>query len=321
MSDERQPTRREFLAASAAASAGVLCGTGRAKAAPKKTESATAIEIPTGFRTLDDLTGGLHRTELTVLASPPRIGKTAIALNIADHVAVEARIPTLYVTMQASQIEIAQRLLCARGNVKHRAMQDHNLSDEDRRRLTQAGAELSGSPFYVDDKPARTVRGIHGLASRLNELLRHHESRFGLLVVDHLQLVHVDSRTQSRNEQLEELVQDLKNIARRLNVAVLCLWQLNRRPTIAGHCGPIQGNLRTVERAADIVLLLHREDYRISPGGAGRLGTDDEAQLAVVRPTDIAAREVALSWQPDYTRFVEVGTARGSLSPKPDSGP
>lgn len=308
MSDEKEPSRREFLAAGAAATVGVVCGTGLTNATPRKTEPATAIEIPAGFKTLDDLTGGLHRTELVVLASPPRIGRTALALNIADHVSVQARIPVLYVTMQASQTEIAQRLLCARGNITHRAMQDHSLSDNDRRRLTRAGAELSGSPFYIDDKPARTVTGIQGLATRLNERLRH-QSRLGLLVVDHLQLVHADSRTQSRNEQLEELVQDLKNIAKRLDVAILCLWQLTEHPTIANQ--PTQGNLRAVERSADIVFLLHREDGRPSSGLVQRRGTDAKAQLAVVRSTDFAAKEIALFWQPNYTRFVDMADRPG----------
>ncbi|MFC1596341.1 DnaB-like helicase C-terminal domain-containing protein [Planctomycetota bacterium] len=307
MCDEKGPSRREFLAAGAAATVGVVCGTGLTNATPRKTEPDTPIEIPTGFKTLDGLTGGLHRSELAILTSPPSIGKTALALNIADHVAVEARIPTFYVTLQASQIEIAQRLLCARGNISQRAMRDRSLSDDDRRRLTRAGAELSGSPFYIDDKPARTVAAIQGLATRLNERLRH-QSRLGLLVVDHLQLVHADSRTQSRNEQLEELVQDLKNIAKRMNVAVLCLWQLNRQPTSVGNQRPSQGNLRAVERAADIVLLLHRDDHGLSSRVSEQRGIDGDAQLAVVRPTDLAANEIGLSWQSDYTRFVDVAT-------------
>ena len=307
MSDEKKPSRREFLVAGAAATAGVVRACQQPDASSVNVPSDTPIEIPTGFKTLDGLTGGLHRSELVVLTSPPSIGKTALALNIADHVAVEARIPTFYVTLQASQIEIAQRLLCARGTITHRAMQDHSLTDNDRRRLTRAGAELSGSPFYLDDRPARTVAGIQGLATRLNERLRH-QSRLGLLVVDHLQLVHADSRTQSRNEQLEELVQDLKNIAKRLDVAVLCLWQLNRHPTSAGNQRPSQGNLRAVEQAADIVFLLHRGYDRPSSAVVKQRGTNANAQLAVVRPTDLTAKEVALSWQPNYTRFVDVAT-------------
>lgn len=309
MSDQKQASRREFIAVSAATTAGVVYGCGQANASPKKTELSTAIEIPTGFRTLDSLTGGLHRSELAVLASPPRIGKTSLALNIADHVAVEARVPTLYVTLQASQTAIAQRLLCARGKVTHRAMRDRTLSDDDRHRLMQAGAELSGSPFYVDDKRRRNVAGILGLATSLNAKLRSH-SRVGLIVVDCIQLLWTDSRIRSRNEQLREFAQDLKRVAVRLDAAILCLWQLNRQPTATGENRSPQGNLRAVEQAADIVLLLHREKDYLPAGALKQRDIDRKAQLAVVRPTDLAAKEVALSWQPDCLRFVDLGSRR-----------
>ena len=313
MDDRDQPTRRQFLATNAAVFAGVTCGLGKTIASPVHTEPGISVEIPTGFTTLDRLTGGFHRGELVVLASPPGMGKTALALNIADHVAVEPGLPTLYVTQQASQIDIAERLVCARGPIDHRAMKNRSLSTEDGQRLKRAAAQLCDSPFYVDDKHPRTTAEIRNLAVRLNRRLKP-SAPLGLLVVDEAGLLACSNRNRVGRGGLEEIIPDLKRIAEQLTVAVLCLCRIDPTPasTVNG-CSPGVGR-RTIENNAQVVLSLHHET---NPAGRqnGCQGAVNRTWLGVFRPDDVAPRNVNLAWMANFLRFDEIGEALTSGEP------
>lgn len=293
MIDEVRVIRRVYMAASVASATAVMRTLNHEEIAfslrPLKT-----TEIPTGLKTLDFLTGGLQRSELVVLASPPGNGKTALALNIADHVAVEARIPVLYATGQTTSLEIAERLVCARGRISHQAMMLPHLSSDNRRRLTQATSELNRSPFYVVDNPFQAVSGIQGIARRFNDRIGH-RSGLGLIVVDHAQALRSVRRTCCGFERTKVITDELKGIAKRLNVAVLLLWQFDWPPV--SHQEPTEGNLRAVANGADKVLLLHRDDKK--------------AWLGLSRPTDIAPTTMPLVWQSDYVRFIELDENAG----------
>ena len=293
MIDEVQAIRRVYMAASVASTTAVMRTLNHAKTALSRGPSKT-IEIPTGLKTLDFLTGGLNRSELVVLASWPGNGKTALALNIADHVAVEARIPILYATGQTTSVEIAERLVCARGRISHQAMKLPRLSSDNRRRLTQATSELNRSPFYVVDNHFQAVSGIHSIARRFNERYGQ-RSRLGLIVVDQVQALRSVRRTCCGFERIEIIIDELKSIAKKLNVAVLLLCQLDWPPV--SHREATEGNLRAVANGADKVLLLHRDDKK--------------AWLGLVRPTDIAPTTIPLVWQSDYLRFIELGEKAG----------
>ncbi len=127
-----------------------------------------ATGIPTGFTDFDNLTGGLHGSELVVLAARPSMGKTALATNIADHVSVESGVTTLMVSLEMARLELGQRMLCARGKIDGRKFRGGYLSGEDREALVKASAELSKAPLFIDDSPSRTITEIaarHGDSS------------------------------------------------------------------------------------------------------------------------------------------------------------
>ncbi|NQT38925.1 MAG: replicative DNA helicase, partial [Planctomycetes bacterium] len=158
-------------------------------------EHGAASGVPSGFTDLDNLTGGMHDSELVILAARPAMGKTALATNIADHVAVESNVATLFVSLEMSRLELSQRLLCARGKISGRKFRSDFLSGEDRKTLMKASGELSNSPLFIDDTPSRTMTEIAATSRRLKR--RHN---LGLVVIDYLQLIEPDNSRDPRQE-------------------------------------------------------------------------------------------------------------------------
>ncbi len=144
--------------------------------------------IETGFRDFDNLTGGLHESELVILAARPSMGKTALALNIAEHVSLQHRVGTLFVSLEMSRVELADRLLCSLAKVNGLRLRNGTISNEDRRRLMENAAEMSQAPLFVDDSPSRTITEIAAAARRLKR-----RNSIGLIVIDYLQLIEPDN--------------------------------------------------------------------------------------------------------------------------------
>ena len=120
-------------------------------------EHGEGVGVPTGFQDLDNLTGGLHDSELVVLAARPSMGKTALATNIAEYVAIEANVPTLFVSLEMARLELAQRMLCSQGRIDANKFRSGFLSGEDRKKLVEASAKLGKAPLFIDDTPTRTL--------------------------------------------------------------------------------------------------------------------------------------------------------------------
>lgn len=256
---------------------------------------------PTGFRDLDNLTGGLHESELVILAARPSMGKTALATNIAEHVAIKCEVPTLFVSLEMARLELAQRMLCSQGRIDANKFRSGFLSGEDRQKLVEASAHLGKAPLFVDDTPARTVTEIAACARRLKR-----REKLGLLVLDYLQLVQPDNPKDPRQEQVARMTRRLKALARELQIPILCLAQLNRQPeaTRESH-RPRLSHLResgAIEQDADVVLFIHREEY-YHPDNEDEKG---KADLIVAKQRNGPTGTVKLAWLARYTRFEDL---------------
>ena len=217
--------------------------------------------VSTGFIDLDDITSGFQGEQLVILAARPSIGKTAFALNICEHAALEQRMGVLFVSLEMGQLELAERLLCARARVDgHKLRTGKGLSHHDMIQLSRGYEELrSGAPLLIDDTPTRNMLQVTANARRMK--LR---QKIGLVVVDYIQLVDSEESRDSRQEQIAKISRRLKTLARELDVPVIALSQLNRAVETREDRRPRMADLResgAIEQDADLVLLLHRPEY------------------------------------------------------------
>ena len=257
--------------------------------------------VDTGFTKLDELTGGLHSGELVVLAARPSMGKTAFAMNIAEYVAMQLQQPTLFISLEMSSIELADRMLCSVARVNGHRLRNGTISNEDRRRLVEKAGEISHSPLYVDDSPSRTVTEIAAAARRIR---RRENEKLGLIVVDYLQLIEPDNTRDPRQEQVARITRRLKGMAREMKVPVLCLAQLNRQAEDGKTHEPKLSHLResgAIEQDADVVMFVHREEYYHR--GDEQQQYEGKAQVLLRKQRNGPTGDVDLHWRKDFTRF------------------
>jgi len=256
--------------------------------------------VETGFRDFDSLTGGLHESELIILAARPSMGKTALALNIAEHAALRSGVGSLFVSLEMSSVELADRMLCSLAEVNGQRLRNGTISNEDRRRLVEKAAEMSQAPLFVDDTPSRTITEIAAAARRLKR-----KGGLGLIAIDYLQLIEPDNPRDPRQEQVAKIARRLKGLARELKVPVLCLAQLNRQAEVTRDNRPRLSHLResgAIEQDADVVMFIHREEYYQS-NEEDRAKVAGEADLIIAKQRNGPIGEVKLTWRKDVTRF------------------
>jgi replicative DNA helicase len=256
--------------------------------------------VATGFTDYDRLTGGLHPSELVILAARPSMGKTALAMNIAEHVAMEEKSPTLFVSLEMSALELGDRLLCSVAKVNSHRLRNGTISMEDRKRLVEKAAIISLSPLFVDDSPSRTMTEIAAAARRLKR-----KDGLGLIVIDYLQLIEPDNPKDPRQEQVAKIARRLKGLARELEVPVLCLAQLNRQAEDSREHRPRLSHLResgAIEQDADVVMFVHREEY-YQNNDEDRARVAGEADLIVSKQRNGPTGDIKLTWKSDFTRF------------------
>ncbi|HMO15100.1 MAG TPA: replicative DNA helicase [Pirellulaceae bacterium] len=256
--------------------------------------------IETGFVDLDKLTGGLHASELVILAARPSMGKTAFAMNIAENVACDQNKPVLFVSLEMSAIELIERMLCSRARVNSHRLRSRTLDKGQRKKLSKMAGELSRVPLHIDDSPTRTVSEIAATARRIKRKC----GELGLIVIDYLQLVEPDNSSDPRQEQVAKIARRLKGMARELKVPVLCLSQLNRQAEDAKEHRPRLHHLResgAIEQDADVVMFVHRKEYFLT--GEARDEVAGEAQILVEKQRNGPTGEVDLTWVRDFTRF------------------
>ncbi|HOZ80712.1 MAG TPA: replicative DNA helicase, partial [Candidatus Woesebacteria bacterium] len=215
--------------------------------------------LPTGFSQLDSLLAGMQDSNLIVLAARPGIGKTAFGLNIARAVAVDHKMPTCIFSLEMSKEELVDRLLVRQGMIDAWKLKTGQLSDTDFGSLSEAMGILAEAPLYIDDTPGLTVTELRTKARRLQV-----DKGIKFIIVDYLQLMHGMSRD-NRVQEVSEISQGLKNLARELHIPVMAAAQLNRQMESRGG-KPRLSDLResgSIEQDADVVMFLHREDEDI----------------------------------------------------------
>ena len=213
--------------------------------------------IPTGFTDLDNVLAGMQNSNLLILAARPGVGKTSLALNIAQHAAVEQKIPIGFFSLEMSQEELVDRLLVAQADIDAWRLKTGRLSETDFASLSDAMGQLAEAPFYVDDTPGMSIMEMRTKARRLQA---EHGVKF--LVVDYLQLAH-SRNLENRVQEISEVSMGLKNLARELRIPVLALSQLSRAVEHRGVRRPQLADLREsggIEQDADVVMFLYRED-------------------------------------------------------------
>ncbi len=257
--------------------------------------------VPTGFSDLDKLLNGLQPGQMVVIAGRPGLGKSTVSLDILRHASIRAGLPSAIFSLEMSKIEIVMRLLSAEARVPLNNLRSGAMSDDEWVKLARRMGEVGEAPIFVDDTPTLNMMEIRAKARRLKQ---RHDLK--LVVVDYLQLLTSPKRTESRQQEVSELSRGLKLLAKEIECPVIAVSQLNRNAETRQDKRPQLSDLResgAVEQDADVVILLHRDDYydKESP----RRG---EADFIVAKHRNGPTGEVTVAAQLHFSRFVDMST-------------
>jgi replicative DNA helicase len=255
--------------------------------------------LPTGFADFDKLTGGLRPGDLIVVAGRPSMGKTTLAVNMAEYAAVNPKIRSSVAifSMEMPSEQVLTRMLASVGGVPLNSIRSGRISDEDWSRITSATSQLSESKIFIDETPALTPTDLRARARRIKR-----EHGLSLVVVDYMQLMQVPGTKENRATEIAEISRGLKALAKELAVPVIALSQLNRSVEQREHKKPVMSDLResgAIEQDADMILLIYREE--VYDKNTTKKGIA-EIDLAKHRNGEIGT--FLLTFQGQYTRFV-----------------
>ena len=252
--------------------------------------------VPTGFEKLDEMTSGLQKSDLVIIAGRPSMGKTAFALNIAQRAAVDAGIPVAIFSLEMSKEQLAFRMLSSEAMVDSQRLRRGYPGETDWPKLTTAAGRLAEAPIYIDDTAAISVLEMKAKARRLKA-----ESGLGLLIVDYLQLMRAGGARDSREQEISEISRSLKALAKELNIPVVALSQLNRQVEQRTNRRPQMADLResgAIEQDADVIMFLYRDEvYNRTEENTGL------AEVNIGKQRNGPTGTVKLVFLEKYTRF------------------
>ena len=261
-------------------------------------KKAHVTGIPTGFLDFDTITSGMQPSDLVIVAARPSMGKSALALSMAEYAGVSAKVPTAIFSLEMSKEQLVQRMLCSHARVDAHKVRTGYLSASDWPKLTAAAGRLSEAPIYIDDTPGISVMELRAKARRLKA---HHDIQF--IILDYLQLMRGSGNgsDDSRQQEISEISRSLKALARELNVPVIAISQLSRAVERRDDHRPQLSDLResgAIEQDADVVVLILREEYyNPTPENQGI------AEIIVAKQRNGPVGSVKLSFIKEYTRF------------------
>jgi len=218
--------------------------------------------VPTGFEKLDDITSGLQKSDLVIIAGRPSMGKTAFAMNIAQYAALEAGIPVAIFSLEMSKEQLALRMLSSEARVDSQRIRRGFLGEADWPKLITAAGRLSEAQIFIDDSPAISALEMKAKARRLKS-----EVNLGLIILDYLQLMRGGGYKDSREQEISEISRSLKTLAKELNVPVIALSQLNRKLEDRTNKRPQMADLRdsgAIEQDADLIAFIYRDESTTS---------------------------------------------------------
>ncbi len=252
--------------------------------------------VATGFSDLDELTSGLQRSDLIIVAGRPSMGKTSFAMNMAEHAAIRDKVSVAVFSMEMPGEQLAMRLMSSLGRIDQHKVRTGKLGDDDWPRLTSAVGLLAEAPVFIDDTPALNPTELRARARRLK---REHD--LGLIVIDYLQLMQVPGGGENRATEISEISRGLKALAKELNVPVIALSQLNRGLEQRPNKRPVMSDLResgAIEQDADVIVFIYRDEvYNDESPDKGT------AEIIVAKQRNGPIGTVRMTFLGQYTRF------------------
>ena len=263
-------------------------------------EHTVLTGTPSGFKDLDEITGGFQPGNLVILAARPSMGKSALVVNMAENAAIDANQPVALFSLEMSETELAQRFVASQARIKGDELRKGRVAEHKWPKILEASSRLAGSPLFIDDSSDLSVLDVRAKARRLHQ---QHADGLGLILIDYLQLMRAGgSGTDNRVEQIGQISRGLKTLARELEVPVIALSQLNRGVEQRHDKRPVLSDLResgAIEQDADLVMFIYRDEYY-----------DDEseregiADLIISKHRNGALGTVELTFQNEYPRFM-----------------
>lgn len=261
--------------------------------------------VPTGFYELDEMTSGLQKSDLIILAARPSMGKTAFALNIVQNIAIRAKTPVAIFSLEMSKEQLVQRMLCSEAEVDTQKIRTGNMQRKDWDKLAQAMESFTTAPVYIDDKSGCTLTDIRAKCRRLAMK----EKNLGLIVIDYLQLME-GSGKEERIQQISAISRGLKTLARELDVPVIALSQLSRAVEQRKDRRPMLSDLResgAIEQDADIVMFIYRDDYYNREEGEDEApkatGKEGKSDIIIAKQRNGPVGSFELIFQSNITKF------------------
>ena len=251
---------------------------------------------PTGFDDLDRMTAGLHPGDLVIIAGRPSMGKTSLAMNIAEHIAISAAKPVAIFSMEMSAEQLSFRMISSLGRVNQSHLRTGNFSDEDWHRINSAVSVMSNASVFIDDSPALNPTELRARARRLKR-----EHGLGLIVVDYLQLMQVSGSGENRATEISEISRSLKALAKELSLPVIALSQLNRSVEQRTDKRPVMSDLResgAIEQDADLIAFIYRDE--VYNKDTLRKGIAD---IIVAKQRNGPIGDIQLTFLGEYTKF------------------
>jgi replicative DNA helicase len=263
--------------------------------------------VPTGFEKVDDLTSGLQKSELIIIAGRPSMGKTAFALNIAQFASLEGQTPVAIFSLEMSKEQIAFRLLSSEAKVDSQRLRKGFLGETDWPKLTTAAGRLSEAPLFIDDTPAITVLEMKAKSRRLKA-----DQGLGLIIVDYIQLMRGGSYRDSREQEISEISRSLKSLAKELKVPVIALSQLNRKVEDRTNRRPQMADLResgAIEQDADVIAFIYRDEAYNKSEDNPEKGT---AEIIIGKQRNGPTGTVKLAFLEKFTSFENLARTEGT---------
>ena len=270
----------------------------RIEAASKQSGSVTGV--PTGFTDLDYRTAGLQPSDMILIAARPSMGKTAFALNLAAHAACKKHITTAIFSLEMSKVQLVNRFLSMESSVSAQNLRTGNLSETEWEKLVEGASIIGNSGLVIDDTPGISISDMR---SKCRKIKLEHDD-LGLIIIDYIQLMTSNTRSESRQQEVSEISRSLKALARELNVPVVALSQLSRAVEQRPDHRPMLSDLResgAIEQDADVVMFLYRDEYY-------KKDTDKPgvAEVIIAKQRNGPVGTVELAWIGDRQRFANL---------------
>jgi replicative DNA helicase len=284
-----------------------------------QTSGSPITGVPSGFPDLDRMTTGLQKGDLCIVAARPSMGKTSWVLNVAATAAIEHEAPVAIFSLEMSKEQLLKRLLSAEARVDAQHIRRGGMTPDESQRLGAAAGHLNNAPIWIDDSPGMSVLEMRAKARRLASDVQAEGKRLGMVVVDYLQLMGGDGRTESRVQEVSQISRGLKALARELDVPLIALSQLSRAPEQRNDKRPMLSDLResgSIEQDADLVMFLFRPEYYFGPVDENGNSIEGKAELIVSKQRNGPTGVVPLHFHKAYTRFDSA--QRDDVGPQPD---